>query len=72
MRHTLRAILVFIAACPLGPEAAFRYFDPSDSAAIPKVLSATGFFTDMATHTAIPEAVFFEINAPLWSDGAWK
>lgn len=87
MRGAVIAILVFIAAGSAAPEAAgpgaaglkavapgsgFRYFDPSDSAAIPKTLSATGFFADMVRKTPVPEAVFFEINAPLWSDGAWK
>jgi hypothetical protein len=72
MRRALAAILVFMAALPACPGAAFRYFDPSDSAAIPKTLSSTGFFPDMARKAALPEAVYFEINAPLWSDGAWK
>jgi hypothetical protein len=72
MRDRFNTILVIIAALASRPDAAFRYFDPSDSAAVPKTISATGFFTDMARKTALPEAVFFEINAALWSDGAWK
>lgn len=52
--------------------AAFRYFDPTDAEAIPKTFSATGFYSDMARKTVVPEAVFFALNAALWSDGAWK
>jgi uncharacterized repeat protein (TIGR03806 family) len=47
---------------------------PSDKtvAAIPATLSATGLFTDLAQLTPTPGLVDYEVNSPLWSDGAQK
>ena len=52
-------------------------FVPSDSpaeavAAMPATLSATGLFTDLAQLTPAPGLVDYEVNSPLWSDGAQK
>lgn len=38
----------------------------------PRLLSETGIFTDLATLTPIAGIAPFEVNQPLWSDGATK
>lgn len=40
--------------------------------AMPQTLSATGLFTDLAQLTPAPGMVDYELNSPLWSDGALK
>ncbi len=39
---------------------------------IPKTVSALGFFTNMTTKAIGPGFYHFEVNNPLWSDGAHK
>lgn len=39
---------------------------------MPATLSATGLFTDLSTMTPAPGMVDYEVNSPLWSDGAQK
>src|SRR5204863_9355859 len=38
----------------------------------PQTLSATGIFADLATLSPNPGLVPYDVNAPLWSDGASK
>jgi uncharacterized repeat protein (TIGR03806 family) len=38
----------------------------------PATLSATGLFIDVASLTTIPALIPYEVNMPLWSDGAEK
>jgi uncharacterized repeat protein (TIGR03806 family) len=38
----------------------------------PRLLSQTGLFTDTATHQVHPGLIPYDVNAPLWSDGASK
>jgi uncharacterized repeat protein (TIGR03806 family) len=38
----------------------------------PALLSQTGAFSDVASLTAAPGLIPFEVNAPLWTDGALK
>ena len=40
--------------------------------AVPATLSATNCFTDLATRTPAAPLIPFDINSPLWSDGAEK
>ena len=51
---------------------AFNYFDPDSLDKVPKTLSATGFFDNIATKQVTARAVPFEVNTPLWSDAAGK
>ncbi len=44
----------------------------SSAAAMPATLSATGLFTDLAALTPSPALIDYELNSPLWSDGARK
>ena len=39
---------------------------------MPLTLSATGVFSDLATLTPAPGFVAYDVNTPLWSDGAHK
>lgn len=41
-------------------------------AAFPRRLSATGLFRSVAGHEMQPGAIPYDVNAPLWSDGAYK
>ncbi|MDB5103236.1 MAG: yliI [Fibrobacteres bacterium] len=52
--------------------AGFNYWNVEDTAKAPRTLSATGVYTDIKTGKMIPEAQRFEVNSPLWSDGAHK
>jgi mono/diheme cytochrome c family protein len=39
---------------------------------IPADLAGTGCYADVAGHQLVPQLIPFEINSPLWSDGALK
>jgi len=45
---------------------------PDVPAAMPVLLSQTGLFADLATLEPTPGMIEYEVNAPLWSDGAAK
>jgi len=59
-------------AFPALSHAAWQFFDPTDTAAVPKLFSQTGFYTNWAAKTVTPEAHYYEVNSALWSDGAHK
>ncbi len=61
-----------LAALPALGSTDFAYFNPTDTASIPKTISATGFYSNLARKIPASNALPFEINAALWSDGAWK
>lgn len=52
----------------------FRFIQssPGNPSNFPQSLSATGLFSDVASLTAAPGVIEYEVNAPLWSDGALK
>jgi hypothetical protein len=69
------------AASAQRPDPVFRFFKvPTGEtttaagyyAALPKTFSATGFYSDIASKTVGAGAYAFDINSPLWSDGAGK
>jgi hypothetical protein len=62
--------LVFLLGSPT--EAAFRFFDPLKSEQIPAQLSQIGIYADMINKQVDSSFTYFEINSPLWSDGARK
>ena len=43
-----------------------------NAAPFPTLLSETGCFSDTATHTVAAGVIPYEVNIPLWSDGATK
>jgi len=70
--RVMTALLVIGTAFPAISHAAWNFFDPTDPTEIPEFFSQTGFYTDWAAKTVTPEAHGFEVNSPLWSDGAQK
>jgi hypothetical protein len=67
------AILSALAAgAPAQEVPGFRYWNPRDTASVPKTLSALGIYRQAPGKGAelIPEAHAFEINTPSYNDGA--
>ncbi|MEO7426989.1 MAG: hypothetical protein ABI036_17505 [Fibrobacteria bacterium] len=58
--------------CPVISDAAFNYFDPLDNSKAPALLSATGFYDNIATKQITARAFFYDVNTQLWSDAAQK
>ncbi|HKP94867.1 MAG TPA: hypothetical protein VJ385_03820 [Fibrobacteria bacterium] len=68
----LGILLLVLQATQSPATAAFRFFDPENKAQVPALLSATGFYDDIQAKRITAGAVPFEVNSPLWSDGAAK
>ncbi len=69
------ALLLALAAhAPLSAAAGFQYWNPQDTAAAPKTLSAMGLYKDITAkkQVLVPSAHAYEVNSPLWSDDAKK
>ncbi|MDB5104908.1 MAG: hypothetical protein JWP91_2597 [Fibrobacteres bacterium] len=64
------SLMLGIAAT--AASAAFNFFNPSKPDSIPKLISGTGMYKNMATKELTPDIVAFDVNAPLWTDGAVK
>jgi hypothetical protein len=62
------------AAASAVPSPGFHYWDPEDTAAVPKTLTALGLYQGVPGKNAalIGQAKYFEVNSPLWSDEAKK
>lgn len=62
------------AASQEGTIYRFVLSDAADKAvaAMPGTLSATGLFTDLAQLRPAPDLIDYDVNSPLWSDGARK
>lgn len=56
----------------LPPRPAVQLCMPDAAAPFPSTLSATGCFSDVAAQTPAPELVPYDLNAPLWTEGADK
>ncbi len=50
----------------------FKFKASGGSTTLPATLSATNAFTNLATLTPAPGIIPFDVNTPLWSDGAAK
>ena len=50
----------------------FHYFDPLDTAHVPRLLSQTGAYNNTVSKTVDTAAKYFDVNAALWSDEAAK
>ncbi len=64
--------LIFTAYAASGKAVGYRFFDPSISDSIPKLISGTGFYSDLPKKEISADVVPFNVNAPLWTDGAVK
>ncbi len=72
-RGMLFGAMLFPIALLNSADAAFKPWTPSeDLTTAPQTISATGFYTNIATQAVTPEAVYFEVNSALWSDHAKK
>lgn len=81
MKHphaSIRLAILLLALCALATSATpplaqeFRHWNLSDTSEVPRTLSATGLYTDIAARRVIPSATPYEVNSALWSDGAAK
>jgi cytochrome c553 len=62
-----------LALCAFAAGAhAYNFFDASIADSIPKLISGTGLYADMHTKQLGANVTPFEVNAPLWTDGAVK
>lgn len=67
-----RTVTVLLAAGATAATAGFNFFNPSVRDSIPKLISGTGMYKDILTKALTPDITLYEINAPLWTDGAVK
>jgi hypothetical protein len=51
-------------------QTSFRLWDYNDPDDIPQRISQTGFYSDLAAKTIVPEAIPYDVNILLWLDGA--
>lgn len=65
-------ILIAGFAIPGISQTGYNFFNPAVSDSIPKLISGTGMYKNMATKELGLNVVPFEVNAPLWTDGAFK
>lgn len=70
----LLALPVFFLPKATLAEINYWKIESEDTATIPKTLSAMGIFSNITAQkiTFLPSINHFEVNAPLWSDGAHK
>jgi cytochrome c553 len=64
--------IFFAAAAAVSAQGGYRFFDPAIADSIPKLISGTGMYKNMATKEFNADVIPFEVNAPLWTDGAFK
>lgn len=68
--------MLFVLGLPVlaAAQPKFNYWDVLDTAKVPKTLSATGLYTNIAAvkKTLLANAYHFEVNSALWSDDAHK
>jgi uncharacterized repeat protein (TIGR03806 family) len=71
------ATITIAGATPYGigvrpPATAYLGMPTSGSGSIPAQLSGTGAFSDVAAFTPASALIPYQVNAPFWSDGAYK
>ena len=69
---TLVRNVIVIFCFPVLSSAGFNYFDPTHPTNAPALLSQTGIYSNIVGKVTDTAAKYFEVNAPLWSDGALK
>jgi hypothetical protein len=65
-------ILSAAICAPISAQAGFKFFNPAIADSIPKLISGTGMFQDVAAKEIGTDVIPFEVNTPLWTDGAVK
>jgi hypothetical protein len=69
---TLGLFVSLAASASVSAAPGFRHWNPLDTAAVPKTLSAMGLYQDIRSPNKIldPAARAYEVNSANWSDGA--
>ena len=68
----ISTILFAASALAVSAQGGYRFFNPAIPDSIPKLISGTGLYKNMATKEFNADVIPFEVNAPLWTDGAFK
>lgn len=65
---------LLFSGLPVFAATAFTYWDPQDTTTVPKTLSLMGLYSSItpSKNTFLPSVNHFDVNSPLWSDGAHK
>jgi cytochrome c553 len=71
-RLSIYGTLALCAYAASGRAEAYNFFNASVADSIPKLISGTGFYANMATKAFGTDVTPFEVNSPLWTDGAVK
>ncbi len=66
------ALLPTLLAFPGLALSAVNFFDPLDTANVPRLFSQTGIYSNIQTKVLDTAAKHFEVNSALWSDGTVK
>jgi len=77
LKSGLLAKSLLVLGMPMMASAAFKYWNPLDTAAVPKTLSDLGLYTNIATLPIAQKKLdtnffHFDVGSPLWSDNAHK
>jgi hypothetical protein len=68
----LAASLIALAVSPIMGQTGYRFFNPANADSIPKLISETGMYKNILTKEINTDVIPFEVNTPLWTDGAFK
>jgi hypothetical protein len=72
LRILIPAVPLFLAALHAGAAPGFKFFNAAVRDSIPATISGTGMYKDILNKVFSDDVVPFEVNAPLWTDGAIK
>jgi hypothetical protein len=72
-KPVLSRSVIFVLGLAGLASAQFKYWDPADPSQAPALISATGLYPNLpARKTLLASAVYYDVNAALWSDGSAK
>jgi cytochrome c553 len=72
LKNSFCSILLAGLVIPASGQTGFKFFNPAIRDSIPKLISGTGMYKSMAAKEISANVTPFEVNAPLWTDGAIK
>lgn len=72
LRRLFTLMMLWLAAWIPADAAGFNFFDSSRPDSIPRTLSGTGMYQDLPAKRVSGDVIPFDVNAPLWTDGAAK
>ena len=71
-RLLIYGTVLLSAYAAFGKAEGYKFFNPSIADSIPKRISGTGFYEDILAKKISADVVPFDVNSPLWTDGAIK